>query len=291
MRRVIQYDSRLFKGLYFVYIRVTSKKRLKRKRSADMNIQIHMADHCNLGCSRCNAFSPLVQECFADVDVIKRDLDRLSELTAGNVGFLTISGGEPLLHDQLPEVLQYAHARFPEQIIKVITNGLLLENAKERFWEICSRNNIIISLTCYPIDINIKRIKEIAVSHDVKLIFQDDTDIRKKTMSFAPLDPAGKQKTLESYRFCFMANNDFVLEDGKLSPCPVIAHIKYFNEYFNQSFAVSEDDYIDIYKVDSFDEVLDFFCKPMPFCRYCKKKERISGLRWEISKKEISEWM
>jgi len=225
------------------------------------------------------------------MDVFKKDISRLAELTNGIIGTLSISGGEPTLHPELPKMLDFARSCFPGQKLRIITNGILLENAHEDFWVTCKTNNVAISLTCYPIKLNIEKIKELATLYGIELVFQDDTDVRVKTMSFTPLDPSGKQNIKDSYRLCFMSNSSFVLENGKLYTCPTIAHIGHFNRVFNQDYVVSENDYIDIYKIKSIDEALDFFCKPMPFCRYCNKKARVSGIRWEPSKKEMSEWV
>ena len=291
IRRYVPYDSRLFNSLYFIYIRMTSRKRLKRKTAADMNIQIHMAEHCNLNCKGCNAFAPLIEECFVDIDEIKRDITRFSELSGGVVGSLTISGGEPLLNPNLTEILSYARRCFPKQSILIITNGLLLGNVGEDFWEACKTNDVSISFTCYPTNQNEKNITKLASAHSVRFTYQDDTDIREKTMSFTPLDPNGGQNVADSYRFCFMSNYNFIIENGNIYTCPVIAHIEHFNKYFNQNFRTTEKDYLNLYKVNDIDEILDFFCKPMPFCRYCNQRSRVSGVRWEQSKKDISEWM
>lgn len=285
------YDSRLFRWLYYIYIRRTAASRLKRKTAAEMDIQVHAADHCNLSCRGCNAFSPVIKECFADVEAVKKDLSRVALLTGGVIGSVTVSGGEPLLHPLLPEILGHARECFPGRRVQIITNGVLLEKAAERFWESCKKNEVAVSLTYYPVNINIGRIRELASARGVELVYQDDTDIREKTMYFTPLDPSGSQDIKESYRLCFMSNYCFVLENGRMYTCPTIAHIEHFNKFFGQDFAVSERDYIDIYKAESIDEILGFFCTAMPFCRYCNKKERVSGLGWEASKKDISEWV
>jgi len=289
-RKIVPYNSRIFRILYYMYIRQNSISRLKKKKAADMEIQFHAADHCNLGCKGCDAFAPAVKECFADIETLKKDLARTAELTGGIVGTLTISGGEPLLNPQLPEILEYARSCFPNQKLQIITNGLLLERMSAKFWLACKDNQIIISLTRYPININLEKIKEIASAYSVGLAYQDDTDIREKTLAFNPLDLSGKQDIKKSYRLCFMSNRSFVVENGRIYTCTIIAHIDYFNKFFNQNFVVSERDYIDIYKAESIDEITDFMCRPMPFCRYCDKKNRVSGLDWEVSKKDIREW-
>jgi len=290
-RKIIPYNSGMFRCLYRVYINWTSKSRLKEKTAADMDIQIHAAEHCNLGCKCCNAFSPIIEKCHANIEIIKKDLTRLAKLTGGKLKSLTVSGGEPLLNPQLPEILEYARKCFPEIRLQIITNGALLENAPNNFWQACKNNNIIISLTYYPIDLNIEKIKEIAAANSVVITYQDDTDIREKTMYFSPLDPSGKQNIKKSYRLCYMANYCFVLENGRLYTCPTIAHIEHFNIFFKQNFVVSERDYIDIYKAGNIDEITGFMRKPMPFCRYCDKKNRVSGLGWEVSKRDMSEWI
>lgn len=49
-------------------------------------------------------------------------------------------------------------------------------------------------------------------------------------------------------------------------------------------------DIVDIYKASSFDELLDFVCMPVPFCRYCNIRGKVDGIKFGISKKQISEW-
>lgn len=256
-----------------------------------MNIQIHAADHCNLGCKWCNAFSPIIGECLADIESLKKDLSRFSKLTGGKIGSLAVSGGEPLLHPRLTEILEHARMCFPGQKLHIITNGTKLKDAGEEFWEACRDYGFTISLTYYPIDVDLKEIRTLASSHNVRLVSQDDTDIRDKTMYFSPLDPSGSQNADDSYKLCFMSNTDFVLENGRIHTCPTIAHIGYFNRYFDQNLAVTKQDYIDIYESESMDAILSFFQKPMPFCKYCNKRGRVSGLSWEISAKEMSEWV
>lgn len=290
-RKIIPYKSKFFHGLYIIYIWFNSFLRLKQKKPEKMDIQIHASCHCNLKCKGCNAFSPIIEESFVDTEMIKKDLARLSELTGGKIGMLTISGGEPMLNPHLPEILEYARKCFFGQKLRIITNGILLENASDEFWTSCSKNNVIISLTRYPIEINIEKIKELADKYDINLVYQDDTDVREKTMYFSSLDSFGKQNINKNYRYCYMSNYTFTLEKGKLYTCPTIAHIEHLNKFFNQNFIVSESDYVDIYQAKSMDKIMSFMRKPMPFCRYCNKKDRISGLKWELSKKELSEWI
>jgi hypothetical protein len=38
------------------------------------------------------------------------------------------------------------------------------------------------------------------------------------------------------------------------------------------------------------DEILDFLCKPAPFCKYCNIRKQ-NKIEWGISKKERKEWV
>jgi MoaA/NifB/PqqE/SkfB family radical SAM enzyme len=74
---------------------------------------------CNLSCSYCNEFDdhslpvPTAEVC--------RRIDRLDEL---GTGIVTMSGGEPLLHPDLDDLIR--HVRRRGMIATVITNGYLL---------------------------------------------------------------------------------------------------------------------------------------------------------------------
>src|ERR1700686_2351946 len=74
---------------------------------------------CNLACAYCNEyddFSPPVP-----LATMRRRLDRLAEL---GTTIVTLSGGEPLLHPELDEII--AHVRSHGAISGMITNGYLL---------------------------------------------------------------------------------------------------------------------------------------------------------------------
>jgi hypothetical protein len=55
--------------------------------------------------------------------------------------------------------------------------------------------------------------------------------------------------------------------------------------------AASDADTVDIHKVRSGQEILEFVAKPVPFCRFCDVKRRTYDNPWRTSKREISEWV
>jgi hypothetical protein len=88
-----------------------------------------------------------------------------------------------------------------------------------------------------------------------------------------------------------MANNCIQLQDGKLYTCVLPPYIKFFNEYYAKDISVTEQDYIDIYKANDINEILNFLNKPIPFCRYCDIKNMSFNIKWAVSNKDIKEWV
>ena len=79
-------------------------------------------------------------------------------------------------------------------------------------------------------------------------------------------------------------------DNGDLFSCIVPANIDIINEYFDCNFIPIEwEDYINIYKVDTVDEIIEMNNKKkIPFCEYCLQK---TIQRWGNSSKDEKEWI
>lgn len=78
---------------------------------------------CNLDCTYCNEFDDVSKP--VPLEEMKRRLDLLADM---RTSIITISGGEPLMHPELDEVIR--HIRSRGMIAGLITNGFFLN--KER---------------------------------------------------------------------------------------------------------------------------------------------------------------
>jgi MoaA/NifB/PqqE/SkfB family radical SAM enzyme len=78
---------------------------------------------CNLDCTYCNEFDDVSTP--VPLDEMKKRLDRLADM---GTSIITISGGEPLLHPEIDDVIR--HIRKRGMIAGMITNGFFLN--KER---------------------------------------------------------------------------------------------------------------------------------------------------------------
>jgi sulfatase maturation enzyme AslB (radical SAM superfamily) len=268
-----------------------------------LRFEFHVVDKCNLNCAGCLHFSQLCNKTeYLDIHYFEKDIKRLSELTGGIVSDIRILGGEPLLHPEINKFLEITRKYFPSipasddyGRIELVTNGILLPNQTDQFWQVCSENNIIISISDYPIQIKKEFIKEKANIHGNRVKYTEEWNPIKMTGSAnqwakIPMDIEGRQNYKCSFGKCFLAGSCFQLVSGRIYKCARIAFIKHFNEKFNFQLETLEDDYIDIYKVNNVDEILNELTEPAKFCRYCKAEKITWNNIWKSSTKSIEEY-
>lgn len=256
----------------------------------DFHFEFHIVEHCNLKCRGCTHFAPLAQEEFLSLEEFESDIKRLSMLTGGVARFINLLGGEPLLHPQVEEFGVIARKYFPETTIRIVTNGILLSNMTDIFWEKCSKNNISIGVTRYPIGINYNEIEKKITERGVDFVSFSGSDMRCEMWKLS-IDFEGKQRPIDNFMKCPRANACVFCAHGKIYTCATMANIGHFNKFFNADIKLSESDYVDIYKVEKIEEIFEYLSNPTPFCRYCDISKREYGNRWIRSEKNIEEWI
>ncbi len=89
--------------------------------STDHPVMAHIIPirRCNLACKYCNEYDDFSKP--VALDIMKSRVDHLARL---GTNIVTLSGGEPLLHPELDEII--AHMRTYPIIVGMITNGYLL---------------------------------------------------------------------------------------------------------------------------------------------------------------------
>lgn len=243
-----------------------------------------------MNCRCCDHFSPLAKERLADIDSFEKDVRRLAELCGGVCEAIYLEGGEPLLHPDAIEFAVTARKYFKRGRIKFFTNGLLLGKQPDAFWDACASHHIDIVVTRYPIALDHMSLQKKAEGFGVCLYFVNGAE-QDKTTYFIPLDVSGSQPAQRNYYTCTHANDCIMLKDGRLYPCTVAPNIEHFNAYFHQSVPLTDADSINIYEAKSFKEISAFLARPIPFCRYCNVRGREFGLKWGVSKRDMSEWV
>ena len=92
-------------------------------------LEAHAVDHCNLRCVHCCTLSPRLPPRFLEPRELERDLAVAARVLRPAVFKLT--GGEPLLHPGLLELLDVARASGISPQLSLTTNGLLLDRQPE----------------------------------------------------------------------------------------------------------------------------------------------------------------
>jgi hypothetical protein len=195
---------------------------------------LHLVEHCNLNCKYCDHFSPLAQEGFLDIKSFTHDMRRLSVLSNGLVGRIGLMGGEPLLHPELPSFLPVVRECFPQTLIQIVTNGILLLKQSDTFWQTCAHYKIEIVFTKYPISLAFDKIEHLAKENSVSFRYYSGDKNVQKTSYFVPLNLQGNSSPRINFLKCFHANNCIFLKCGKLFPCPIAPNANHFNEYFKE---------------------------------------------------------
>lgn len=288
--KIFPENTLIYEKTYLWGMRMSSIKRLKKRKK--LIFDFHLSNHCNLNCRGCEHFSSIAPAKFPDISSFENDCKRIGELFGNGIEYICFNGGEPLLNPNVNKFLDLARIYFHYSVpIYLLTNGILLSNQNREFWETCKRNNIELTITKYPIKLDFHKIQKMANDYGVSLGFFGSSGNRTKTMRKKSIDLNGKQNINRNFKSCYMSNECIQLYNGKLYTCAVVPYIDFFNEKFGKNLKVSSKDYIDIYKAANKDEILEFLCKPIPFCRYCDIKSTKHGLEWGTTAKEIGEWV
>jgi MoaA/NifB/PqqE/SkfB family radical SAM enzyme len=117
---------RVRRGLRFAWSRTREVMKIgKALVSTKHPFLVHIIPmrRCNLDCGYCNEYDEISKP--VPLEEMKRRLDLLAEM---GTSMITISGGEPLMHPELEQVIR--HVRKRGMYAGMITNGFLL--SKER---------------------------------------------------------------------------------------------------------------------------------------------------------------
>lgn len=265
---------------------------------ASMQFQLHLTHHCNLDCYACQHFSVLADEWNITLESLDSQLNRMAELFPDKlrgVHKIWLMGGEPLLHPDVIGVFETVRKYFSFPEVVFLTNGILLPKQPEDFWTACSKHAITVEVTPYPLSLDSGIIEGQAKKHGVVLrgennLKLNDIHTRKSIQGMKPFRREGDLDPREMWIDCDQANFCMQLLDGKLYQCASVAYIPLLNKYFDESFMVTDSDYIDIFKAKTAGEIYDFLSKPIPFCRYCNHKRGML-FDWQQSKKHPCEFL
>jgi cyclic pyranopterin phosphate synthase len=183
------------------------------------SLEIHPVDHCNLRCVQCCTMSPALPAAFADPEQIAADLALLAPVLRPNLVKLT--GGEPLLHPRLVEILAAVRASGVSDQIQVTTNGHLLKRQPEAFWRAIDRLTVSWYSSRPLPEGFIAWVRAEADRYGVLLQVKPTSAFQRITPD-APLDEAGAHA---SFAGCWMKDRCHLVHQGRFYRCTRPPHL------------------------------------------------------------------
>lgn len=248
-------------------------------------LQLNLANHCNLNCKGCANYSNIERRpSFYDFAVFENDLCQLKKFFWG-IEKLKLMGGEPLLNKDIASYLKIARELFPDALIEIGTNGLLIRQQEKLLFDTMKEYNIRFVISIYPGTSNHQNeIEKLLMDEGVEYqIYKFKGDFMKY-MSEKPV--WDKQ---EGYKHC-PSRECHCLENGWLAICGRPLYIHRLNDKFKMNIPDDcgkwnlYETTIDPWKLDQ------LLRTPITTCQYCGPRQYF---RWTISDKnsEKKDWI
>ncbi|MDO4806520.1 MAG: radical SAM protein [Coriobacteriales bacterium] len=256
---------------------------------------VDLVSHCNLNCACCFHYSPIAEPEFLSADDFERDLAHLGGIEGAEEFFeaICLMGGEPLLHPRLADLVRLTRRHLPRITIRLVTNGLLLEEASSALWETLWETGTEIMVTPYPTGVDYDELVRRARTRGIRAVLGGGLAVSDEGEGFflkRPLDPTGSQNPTEAFLECPLAGSTMQLLEGRIYPCDRGALFGKLNERFGTTFWHEPNDYLELVAISSAQEIDDFRRTKKPMCRYCTRglTKRVA---WGPSSRSADEWI
>jgi organic radical activating enzyme len=183
------------------------------------SVEVNLTAHCNLACYGCDHASPVHAEEYLSVEEFAKDLAALAPVY--HVFEFLLTGGEPLLHPRLLDVIDTIRRSGVAEKITLMTNGVLLHKAPEALWSKIDK----IGVSVYP-GVNRKlderQISDLAVRHGLLLWYKPTDTFTTKLLHGENRDPDLVQTI---YSTCTLRTSCHTIHKGryfKCSPSPFL---------------------------------------------------------------------
>ena len=242
-------------------------------------IDIPITDLCNLNCAGCLSFSSLAKSPnHVKIEELVKSVKHLEEIGCSPCAY-TLSGGEPLLHPDLKELIS-SLKEVTNKPINILTNGILI---KKRINDIQG-----IDMVCFSKYPGLKYNDQINLlkQNGIKTMFHLRSKDNFINLGLSETKNSDQVMSEIFKNKCFL--NCLSLKDSRLYSCRVTSNVHVLNEYFGTKFEISESDFLDIFKIKDKNEILEFIKNTHEFCKYCNFNSKI---KFSKSKKLSEEWI
>lgn len=241
------------------------------------SIEIDITEHCNLRCAQCTHNAPYFKtsDTHYTLEQFKKDIDILSNKIHFNA--IRLVGGEPLLNNDLVEMLEHiTNSKITNQIV-LVTNGILLSDTPRRVFELVSS----VRVNIYPLSADkMQSVKDgvlsLRSSHPELDVITNVTNYFSKTNTIEKITDEALVNKI--YSKCIARVDGFNLFNGRIYRC-YASRRKY--KYLKQHQHLIKDDFeylnnpdldaIRITTETSDKDFHDFFVQSAPpvACQWC----------------------
>lgn len=246
--------------------------------------EVPITDNCNLNCKGC-LFASNLSVCDrksqdVPLESLKNDAKRMSELFY-DVPWIRILGGEPLMHPDIIQILEYYRQCFPCSEIDLCTNGLLIPKMEDNFWACIKKNRISIHVSGYkPVYKMLNRIDAILKEHAIEYV------ILKRDRFFKYYTESDIHDMNWNFDNC-IASGCYEVYRGNIFTCSAVIAFQRFNNSLNMNYILTEGkDYFALNsEADAF-KIKQKLESPSNVCKYCDVKNSQS-FEWKYSGTEL----
>lgn len=233
-------------------------------------LECHPVDHCNLRCDGCCPLSPHQAESFLDPARLRQDLERLEPVLRPSVFRLT--GGEPLLHPDLLELIAVARESGISEVVQITTNGTHLLAAPDALFEAVDRVRVSWYTSAPLSEKTIDRIRERCRTGSAELAIREYA-------SFQELDPPEGERDLawaeRAFAGCWIRWRCHLVYGGRFYTCTRPPHLEPVLRARGVDRALAKRDGValdDPFLADSLRRYLERD-SPLDSCRHCLGNE------------------
>ena len=261
--------------------------------------EMYITNVCNYSCTHCQSFNNYAFKGHQRWDDYKDEYELLSKKL--DIGIIQLMGGEPTLNPDFNKWLKGISNLWPTAKLQISTNGSTLNKLTQDVYDVLSKNNGTLWITCHDIKLYdgfldfINTFLDVIVSDTgeaparrVSRIFIDKNGVEvildwSQTFRASAMDLVNKQLTLgydsdvdEAHDVCGF-KTCHQMNKGKLYKCPLVSVLPDFLNQFN--VAVADKELAHAYQPMSHDDDVEKFVNnlvnPIPQCKFCPSNYNI----------------
>jgi organic radical activating enzyme len=264
-------------------------------KTKEIGLDVYLTNSCDLRCHGCVRYSSIAKPKFYDAYSLIQDIKLMIDRDLP-VGRLTMTGGEPTLHKDLKLIISEIRAMKSDMLLSIFTNGKKLINMINHedysMLEFFSKNKVCINYSNYPaLDYS----KLISVSKKLNVLIENISDVNASTAPetqeyfyLNKLSHISNRPLMTKYYTCH--DTCPCLWDSKIFLCGRCALIDTLNEYIENKFIKSEDDFIRVSELISLPQYFRYITRPISFCKYCFNVDS-EIIKWSLNPTSIKDYV